>query len=406
MKLFGIKPYYIFNICASLCVQIIALILVYILTPEDYGYYSLITSVAQIMFILCSGWTNATVVNIGTREYKDTGTYKDLIIYRLIIVSSCFVLISIIFYLCRSHITEFVGNGEKYNLTYLFFLGLIFNDFVYQIFYPGEKNTFQTITMLFFNSSILLCVFLFVKSLSEYIYINTIIQTLLFIFLLSAFFIYYRKSEFSFSPSKFKTILTYSGWQLFGVLGLYLINLGSNYILRGNNIEVGEIGLYNFAYKLFCCFVPVFSLLGVVLPKWIHDKNINNKWLFIKRRMCIVIIILIVCYILVWCLLPVFLRIINKVEYSHSTDYFILLLPAFVFYSINQILNIVILNTPYYKYSQIISIAQGLVLILVSSCMVRLWDVYGAVLGNIMSFLVGTILYTYVFKIKINNSIQ
>ena len=406
MKILGIKPYYIFSICASLCVQIIALILVYILTPEDYGYYSLITSVAQIMFILCSGWTNATVINIGTREYRDTGTYKDLIIYRLIIVSSCFVLISIIFYLSKSYITDFVGNEEKYNLTYLFFLGLIFNDFVCQIFYPGEKNTFQTMTMLFFNSGILLCVIIFVKSLTEYIYINAIIQSLLFIFLMSAFFIYYRESKFSFSLSKFKTILTYSGWQLFGVLGLYLINLGSNYILRGNNIEVEEIGLYNFAYKLFCCFVPVFSLLGVVLPKWIHDKNINNKWIFIKTRMCVVITILVVCYILVWFLLPIFLRIINKVDYLHSTDYFIFLLPAFVFFSINQILNIILLNTQYYKYSQIISIAQGIVLIIASSAMVNLWGVYGAIIGNIMSFLIGTILYTYVFKNQINNLVQ
>lgn len=405
MNILAVRPYYILNICASLCAQIIALILVYKLSPEDYGYYSLITSAAQIMFIICSGWTNATVINIGTKDYKETGAYKEVIVYRAIIVFSCWILISLLFLILNNVIIEFVGGGDNYILTYMFFCGLVFNDFVYQIFYPGEKNNFQTITMFVFNAGILSFVLFYVKHLYQYIHIYTILQFFLFSFLICSFLWIYRKQRVIFNESKFKKILSYSFWQLFGVIGVYLINLGSNYILRGNNIPVDEIGLYNFAYKVFCCFVPIFALLGVVIPKWIHDPIIPQKIVHIKKRMFPILGLLFGVYILVYLILPLFLSFINKEDYFGSVNMYLYLFPGFIFYSINQILNIILLNTPNYKYSQIIAITQGVILILSCIILVGCYGVYGAIASNVISYMSGTLYFMYVYNKKIKKTL-
>lgn len=397
-----VQPYYLLNICASFLMQIVALVLVYILSPEEYGYYALITSAAQILYILCSGWTNATVLNIGTRRYQEKGTYKDVIIYRAIIVSVCFVLLTLLFALLKVPIIKYVGSYQNYILTFVFFIGLITYDFSFQLLYPGEKNNLQAGLVFVANLLIFTYVIICVKDISHYIYFYAIVYVVLFLVLISLFAHFFRKQHFKFDKNDFNFILVYSFWQLFGVLGVYLINLGTNYVLRFNSIGVDDIGLYNFAYKLFSCFVPIFALCGVVIPKWLNNKDIQNKKSYIFSRMRFLIIGLVVLYVVLYLILPPFLRVIHKEDYLLSANYFIALLPGFVFYAINQVINIIVLNTPYYKHSQFIALIQGGVLLLASFILVRLMGTYGALIANIISFAAGTIYFAFLFKRRVS----
>ena len=400
-----IKPYFILNIGASFLMQLVALVLVYILSPEEYGYYALITSAAQIMFILCSGWSNATVLNIGTRRYQEKGSYKDVIYYRSIIVIVCFVVLSLFFLILKTPIIYYVGSEQNYHLTYTFFFGLVAYDFAYQLLYPGENNNLQAGLVFIANLLIFLYVIFYVSDISQYIYFYAVTYSFLFILIVTLFVLFYRKVSFIFDKKDFRYVLTYSFWQLFGVLGVYLVNLGTNYVLRMNHIDVGEIGLYNFAYKLFSCFVPVFALIGVVIPKWLSDKKIKNKKEYIFSRAKLLIILLCGLYILLYFILPPFLRIIHKEDYLSSSIMYISLLPGFVFYAINQVLNVIVLNTEFYRYSQFIALTQGVVLLLFSFVLVHLLGMAGAIVANSFSFFVGTILLWALYNKRIRKII-
>ena len=89
------------------------------------------------------------------KYYKETGSYKNVIIYRLYLVSICFLFISIVFILAKDSIIRFTGSFSNYLLAYIFFLGLVLNDFVSQILYPGDKNKLQA-GIMFFNNIIIL----------------------------------------------------------------------------------------------------------------------------------------------------------------------------------------------------------------------------------------------------------
>lgn len=396
------SPFYLLNLSAAIALQVVALVLVYILSPEDYGYYALITSVAQIMYILCSGWNNATVVNLGTKYYKETGSYKNVIIYRLYLVSICFLFISIVFILAKDSIIRFTGSFSNYLLAYIFFLGLVLNDFVSQILYPGDKNKLQAGIMFFNNIIILSFVLLFVHTVKDYIYFNTAMQLLVCITLCSLFVHFFGKTKYRFNKNDFKFFLTYSSWQLFGVIGVYLINLGTNYVLRYYKIPVEEIGLYNFAYKLFCGFVPIFALAGVVIPKWIHDKNINNKRMYVAKRLIFIYLVTMGLYLILYLILPYFLVLINKEDYNESVQMYLMLFPGFLFFSFNQLMNPVVLNSPYYRHSQYSALLHGAGLILVSFILVGRYGMQGALWANVISFAISTIylIILYFTRIK------
>lgn len=395
------KPFYLFNLSASLLLQVVALILVYILSPEDYGYYALLTSVAQIMYILCSGWNNATVVNLGTKAFKETGTYKDIIVYRSYLIGICFAIISVLFLLFKGYITEFVGSDTNYTLVFIFFFGSVCFDFVSQILYPGDKNFIQASAVFVTNFIILLYVLFFVSNINEYIYFNSSAQFVLFIVLCSLFYHYFGMSKFIFDKNKFKRVLVYSSWQLFGVLGVYLINLGTNYVLRYYHISVADIGLYNFAYKLFCGFVPLFALCGVIIPKWVHEPSIKNKNSFIIKRLGVFYVMTLALYLAVYFILPIFLRLIGKTDYMDSVGMYLMLFLGFVFLSLNQLVNPILLNTPYYKHSQYSAILHGLALLVISFTLVGKYGMTGAIYANVISFAIGTIYNIVIYKTKV-----
>lgn len=85
---------------------------------------------------------------------------------------------------------------------------------------------------------------------------------------------------------------------------------------------------------------------------------------------------------------------------------YLLLFPGFLFYVANQMMNPIILNTSYYKYTQFIAIAQGVTLFVVSFILVGLFGMYGALLANIVSFFVGSICVFILYKKKVSVLLQ
>lgn len=396
-----IKPFYLVKLSSSFFTQFGSLFLIYLLNPGELGHLSLIISVAQLMFVLTSGWSNGAVINLGSKKYAESGTYKDVIYYRSVIVFISFVIITVLFVFLKIPIINFILKSENYRLVYFLFLGYVFYDFSSQLLYPGNKDLAQSLSELITTFSLLACTLLFVKSVRDYVYIYSGTFFLFALFIILLFIYYYGKQKISWNKEEFLFVLKYSFWQILSVVGIYIINIGINYVLVFYKISIGNIGLYNFSYKLFSGFSPFFALFGIVIPKWIYNLDKNKLHSQLKRRLFYSICILSTLYLCVAVILKPFITLVGKEDYLRSAEYFIYLFPAFLFMSYSNLMNTVIMNTSYFKQAQFAIVFQGVSLVAFSFPLVYFFGIEGALGATTISFVVGAIYLHILYERKI-----
>lgn len=398
------KLFYFIKLLSSFFTQIGSLFLIYQLRPSDLGHLALIVSVAQLMFVLTSGWSNGSIINLGSKKYSETGDYKDIVIYRGIIVFISFIFVTIAFFFLKGHILDFILEYKNYRLVFILFLGYVFYDFSSQLLYPGNKNLIQSLSELIATTIILALTFLYVKNINEYVYVYSITFFIFSIFVFSMFVYYFKEPNTILTNKEFKLVLEYSMWQMLSVVGIYVINIGINYILVLNNVEVESIGLYNFSYKLFSGFSPFFALFGILIPKWVHgiDKSIlHNK---LMNRFLYSLCILVAMYLIIALCLKPFIILIGKEEYLKSVSYFYYLLPAFVFLSYVNLINTVLMNTKYFKQAQFAIVFQAVSLIIFGFPLVKIYGIMGAIFATTLSFIVGAVYLNILYNKKARKS--
>jgi len=94
----SVHMFHILKLLSALFTQLAALYLVYVLNPTEYGQFALISSIAQLMYILTSGWSSGSVINLGSQSYARTGSYKAVVYYRICIVAVSLVVVSLVFF--------------------------------------------------------------------------------------------------------------------------------------------------------------------------------------------------------------------------------------------------------------------------------------------------------------------
>lgn len=404
-KFQGIRSFYIIKILSSFCAQLVTLFLVYLLPPPEYGHLALIISVAQLMFILTSGWSNGTIINLGSKSYAETGTYSSIVLYRFIIVTASFLIISLLFLILKIPISNFIFKSENYGLVYILFLGYVFYDFSSQMLYPGNKDLVQSFSELIATLSLLTLTFICVKSIQTYIYIYSGVFFVFFSTIGILFLIYYGSHKVIWNNKEFCFVLKYSFWQILSVIGIYITNIGINYILAFYKISVDEIGLYNFAYRLFSGFSPFFALFGIIIPKWIYNIEKKKLHRILIRRILYSTCFLATLYICVAMILKPFIRLVDKPDYLQSAEYFILLFPAFLFMCFGNLMNTVIMNTNHFKQAQFAIVFQCISLLTFSLLLVHFQGIKGALGATTISFMTGALCLYFLYKKKIRQDI-
>lgn len=396
-----IKPFYLLKLASSFGVQIVSLFLIYLFSPGEYGQLALIITVAQLMYILTTGWTDPTLVNLGTREYSEKGSYKNILYYRAIIVVFCWIIVTLSFLVSRNYIIDLIREPSYYWTTYLLFLAFSLQSFFNQILYPAHKNLLQSLFDAISTVILMTVTFLFVRSVVGYVYVQFVIYVLYAIISTVFFIQYFGRDSFVFRKSEFRKTLKFSVWQILGVLGIYLTNLGVNYVYTIENVSVEAIGLYNVAYKLFSEFTPIFAICVIVIPQWIYGTKDKESLLRdIPRKTIIGVALLSLAYFAIYLILDPFLTLIGKIEYRESIFYYIYLLPAFIFMAYSQIMQLVVMTTPAFKHIQYATLFQGVLLVLSCLVLVYFWGVLGAIVAVTLAF-IGKSLYLYVIYEKI-----
>lgn len=401
-----LKLFYVFKLLTSLFVQLASLFLIYLLTPSEYGYLALIISVAQLMYILTSGWTNGSLINLGSKKFAETGNYNGVVYHRTIIVLIAFIIISVLFFLLEIPISEFILLKENYILVFILFIGYVLYDYSSQLLYPGNKDLIQSTIDLITTLSLLLITVLFVRNIVNYIYIFSSTYLIFTIIIISFFIFYYSKHGFQWSKSEFTYLFKYSLWQFLSVISIYAINIGVNYLFIYYDLKIVDIGLYNFSYKLFSGFVAFFGLFGILIPKWIHNTPKEKLHKLLKTRIFYSIVILSLLYLFIGVTIKPFIVFMGKEDYLDSIIYFLYLFPAFILMCYTNLINTVIMNTRFYKNAQFAILFQGLSLICISFFMVGTFGILGAVFSTTVSFLIGAIYLNLLYNNKVKKDFK
>ena len=393
-----VKLFFIFKILTSLSLQFASLFLVYLLTPSEYGYLSLIISVAQLMYILTSGWSNGALINLGSKKFAELGNYNSILYHRTIIVVISFIVISGLFFLLEIPILNFILLKNNYVLVYILFIGYVLYDYASQLLYPGNKDVMQssidlTITLLLLFSTII-----FVRSIVSYIYLFSSLYLIFATLIISIFIFHYGKYRFQWNKNEFIYVFKYSSWQFLSVISIYIINIGVNYLFIYFDLKISDIGVYNFSYKLFSGFAAFFGLFGILIPKWIHNSSKHKLYELLNKRIFYIMVFLTLLYLFVGILIKPFIVFVGKTSYIDSAIYFWYLFPAFILMCYSNLINTVIMNTRFYKKAQFAILFQGLSLICISFFMVGTYGILGAVFSTTISFLIGAIYLKLLYK--------
>lgn len=395
------KPFFLLKLSSSIGIQLVSLFLIYLLTPEEYGQLALIITVAQLLYIISTGWTEPTIVNLGTREYSEKGSYLNILVYRTLIVLACFILVSVVFIIFKSCIVSFIHDAKYYWITYFLFITYALQSFFSQLLYPCRKNVIQAAFDIIYVLFLVFIVFMWVKDISAYVYANLMLNGAYAILISILFYKYFHKDCVCFSKKEFSKTFKFSVWQILGVIGIYLTNLGVNYVLSMESIAVRDIGLYNVAYKLFSEFTPIFAICAIVIPQWVYgtqDKKLLLK--DIKRKTYIGVVALSVAYLSIYFILNPFLAFIGKDDYQKSVVYYISLLPAFIFMSYSQIMQLVIMTTPAFKHIQYATLIQGVILLLSCFVFVYVWGIFGAIIAVTIAFIGKAVYLKSIYELK------
>ncbi len=367
------------------------------MTPGEYGHLVLLITIAQLMFIFTSGWSNGAIINLGSKSFAEKGSYIDIVWYRTVIVLASLVVISVIFYFLKFPIQDFIVVRNNYALVYILFIGYVFYDYASQLLYPGNKDLIQSFTELIATLSLVVLILMFVKDIQSYVYIYTGVFFCFFITVIIIFLKYFGRKRINFVKNEFNFVLKYSSWQVLSIVGIYVMSIGINYIFVFNKVDIVDIGLYNFSHRLFLGFSSFFALFGILIPKWVHNPNKDKFAYQLKRKLVYTIVILSSLYLCVGVLLKPVLMLLEKMDYIKSVEYYFYLFPAFVFMCYGNLMNMVAMNTDYFRRAQFAIVGQGVALILFAYPLVHYFGVIGGIVAVTISFFVGSV-YFYALR--------
>ena len=399
-----VRSFHILKLASAICTQFASLYLVYLLDPIEYGKFALIATFAQLMFILTSGWSNGALINLGSQSFARTGSYKDIVYYRLCIVTVAFVLINLVLIPARPVIEEYAKISSLYPYVLALFVGYVLYDHGSQLLYPGNHNQMQAAAEFVTTLILLIAVSFVVKDVRSYIFVYAVVSAVFASVISIIFFRFFHKHPFQWKQQDFEKVFNYSAWQMISIICIYIINMGSNYILIFYEAPLEQIGLYNFSYRLYSGFAPFFSLFGILIPKWIHSSNISLR--SIEKNILIIVVALVMLYLASVYILESLLQLLHMQRYFGSVRYFFWLFPAFMFTSYSNLLNTVIANTDSFRLGQVGIFLQSVLLIICNFIFVPKFGVEGVVVSMVLASFIGAVYFKKIYsKVKFQVSV-
>lgn len=376
---------------------------------EEFGAYSLAIMVLGLAVNLGFSWHASSVIYFGTKELslRKNKLNQTFWARNIILIGSLF-LTSIVFVVFRNSLNNFIG----YKLAYMILLWLyirVLGDYLVNYYLTVSKQVLASIIQI--TSKVIFLVIIIIFKLNVFILVEAGIfseaVTLVFLVNVNWKQLFPRRVPIKW----FKEILNFSLWQLFGFIGLYVVNFGDNYVIKLYMTNKG-IGIYNLAYQLF---LGVCALSGIItsffvpkLGKFISEDNKAGLRKFFYKERTILMLFIFVGHLILFIFSKQILLIIYSQKGMEAVGIFRILMVAslFSFYSAFYfpIYNLM----KKYMVLQVINIVQATINILLDFILIRKFQIYGPAIATTVAVFISCILTAlygeFIIKQFINNS--
>lgn len=360
------------------------------LSVNDYGIISLFMTVSGLFSSIVVGWTNAAFLYYGLKEKKEKNTLSNSFWTRICIVGFMFCLSVIIILLIRGKLSSFVGISCHYEVM-AWIVSYFLVDFISTYFLILGKNFLSNLTIVTTKLSLVMMVLL----------MNLDVQTVIWIYFFSqlsagVLLIKINKNDIQFcrvDKKWFKSFASFSIYEFFGFIGIYLINYCD--ILIINFFYDNEaVAKYNIAYSLFSALVGLSYTISNFFSKVVADslvtKNRHKLFMFFYRTRFWILLLVLGLHIVAYFLIPLIVCVLYGLRYVEVIGILRILLIA-SFFGYMQSFYIIYYNCKLdNKKAQIINILQSIFNIIFDIIFIKfMGNVKGAAWGTVMAYIVG-----------------
>lgn len=381
------------------------------LGQERFGSYALALTVVYMFTVAIAQATNQPFIVLAGEEQKQSQKANTSFTSRLILIAAALVLSTVVFFLGRDVITEYVVL-EEVDLVYivLAIVGVSLRFFWDSMFLALRQK------VLYGAYSLTGGLF----GLGYYVYLlatNTLsVNTLLASFLVANFFgavvlLPFAKLDKLF-PLKFdwenlKKLTNYMSWFVFGLLAVYVVNWGDNIVLR-DNVSLQQIGVYNFAYQFFKGFVLLAtSVVTFLLPGMV--KNLDNpKYVsnFINKSRWQIVFLWTGMVVVINLALTIFVNVFYADKYAEAIPILWLLAIAAVSLIYRRLYEPLFNAQKRFAFVHIVNVIFVATNVILNLILIPSFGISGAAIATAVAYTVVLVIYEGYFRVRVKPNLE
>jgi O-antigen/teichoic acid export membrane protein len=295
---------------------------------HEFGIYSIIISVVNLLVLFGCQWHNSMVHYCGSREIAEDGSMRQTNQVRIFLLIACYTIIGLFLLLFSNYVDKYVG-GKFSALIYLLVISKGITE-TFTAYFIARKSRNIAAAGLFAIGGTTIIFFSIFKINVVTIMKIQIIANLFFLF----FIPFTHRNDFKndkISKEFFKYCITFALWQLVGSIAVYMISFGDTYIIKAF-LGYKEIAKYNAAYKIFSStfnasnIIASFYVANISKAIVINDHKAIRK-IFHKERVVIFSICIAVHILLIVFSDPI-ISVLYQNKYNDSSIIFRILMIA------------------------------------------------------------------------------
>ncbi len=395
------------QVLGRIVAMLMPLVVAKFFSKDLFGRYSL--SEMVIFFFVAFLVTSIKTAFVVCANQERAGSGR---INKSFTAQSIFALVSVFLFLAVGVIFgKYLMMFAKISGADLFFLGLGFlgialKEFTANVFMALNERIKQAVVDLVFGLAAILCIFLF--CMMDWINLKAVFLAY-FISSMVVFFIFVSVVDFTlllpfeFDKRHFMEMVHFTKWVTFGVSSVYFINWGGNLVLRYYNVQMDNIGVYNFAYKFF----KGFTILVYVVPNYFLpfiSENINNPEKmkdYLSNKRPKLFLLGVVILIMAFFITPYFLNFIYQDKFDDSVSVIRILLIASGLLLYTAFYGPVFFALKKFKIPYVVGVVQVVLNLVLNLVLVPVFGIQGAAMATVLAYLSFTVLNELYFQLRL-----
>lgn len=362
------------------------------LSSADYGMYSIIISVVNLLLMISVQWHTSMVHYCGSKEIAETGNMQQTNTIRGFLFFVTFTISGVALLIFSDFIEDYIG-GSFVLLIYLLVIAKGVSEF-FSAYLIARKRIQISAIALFVVQLIVTGYLMIFKADITMIILLQIVSNLIFLLLIP----YLYKEDFKLIKvdSYFaKYSVSFALWQLMGTIAIYIISYGDNYIIK-NFLTYSDVASYNSVYILFSSvFLASNILANYYIAPLTNALASNNKkklsQLFKKERIIIFIFFILIHIILIAFAKPI-LTFLYQGKYDHTVLLFRVLLIASIvrYWTVFEML--FFNSTGKIKVQQFLNVLSAALKVILGVILIQLYGLLGLAISTLLSTIIVGIL--------------